>query len=133
MLARAITALNGAIFGLTGVAFLVDPVGMAAAVSLTAGTPVSVNEIRAFYGGLEVGLGVLLLSAAVRRIWLAPVLALQVAVLGGIVMARLLGFAAEGLPGQPIYTLLAIELAMGLSAGIAYALLRRNATRGFED
>lgn len=124
-LARIITALNGATFGLTGVAFLVDPAGMAAAVDMAPDGPVAVNEIRAFYGGLEVGLGGLLLWAALRRTWLGPALVLQLAVVGGIVAGRLLGFAVEGLPGDPVPALLAIELVMGLTAALAYVRLRK--------
>ncbi|MBT4499470.1 MAG: DUF4345 family protein [Gemmatimonadetes bacterium] len=126
-LARVITALNGMTFGLTGIAFLVAPTVLAATVDLRLDTPVALNEIRAFYGGMEVGLGTFLLYVAVRGVWLVPALTLQVLIVGGTIFGRLFGIVLEGAPGSPVYSLLAIETVMLLAPLVVLARLRSGA------
>ena len=55
-----------------GLWLLVDPVGGLAGVDIAATSPAGVIELRGFYGGLEVGLGVFLLGCARRPDWRVP-------------------------------------------------------------
>jgi hypothetical protein len=79
-----------------GLWFLVDPVVPLAAIGIRAEGPAAATEFRAFYGGLELGLGALLLAAAARPAWRRPGLWLVLAANGGIALGRLLGIALDG-------------------------------------
>lgn len=92
----AVLALAGLGFLGFGLWFLVDPIGPLAAIGITAtGTPAP-TEFRAFYGGLEVGLGALMLVAAAKPDWRTAGLWLVIATNGGIAAGRLIGVAIDG-------------------------------------
>ena len=76
--------------------FLVDPIAPLAAIGITATGAPAATEFRAFYGGLEVGLAVLLLVAAARPHWRIAGLWLVLAANAGIAAGRLLGVAIDG-------------------------------------
>ena len=65
----AVLALAGLGFLGFGLWFLVDPIGPLAAIGITATGAPAPTEFRAFYGGLEVGLGALMMVAAMRPEW----------------------------------------------------------------
>lgn len=68
-------------------------------------TPVAHTEIRAFYGGLELGMAVFFLRALRDPAWYRPALFVQAASLGGVVLARLAGIVVDG-SGEPLLFLL---------------------------
>ncbi|MFN6997377.1 MAG: DUF4345 family protein, partial [Aquincola tertiaricarbonis] len=76
--------------------FLVDPVAPLAAIGIRAEGAAAATEFRAFYGGLELGLGALLLAAAARPAWRRPGRWLVLAANGGIALGRLVGIALDG-------------------------------------
>src|SRR3954465_15395605 len=78
-----------------GVALLVRP-ALLGALGIELGRPAAVTEIRAFYGGLELGLAGFFAAASTRDEWLRPALFAQAASLGGIVLARMIGLALDG-------------------------------------
>lgn len=94
--ATLLIALAGLGFLGFGLAFLVSPLPTLAAAGLVLEGPVAATELRAFYGGLEVGLGVFLLACAARPAQRRTGLWLTLASNGGIGLARLLGLAVSG-------------------------------------
>lgn len=110
-----------------GLWFLIDPLAPLAATGITVSGAPAPTELRAFYGGLEVGLGLLLLAAARcpshRRAGLWLVLASN----GGIGLARLLGVAIDG-TWVPFFTV-AILWEAGFATLAALALRRTTAER----
>lgn len=93
--AAIVLALAGLGFLGFGAAIVVDPAGVLAPVGIS-GTAAGLVELRAFYGGLELGLGAFLLACAACPGWRRPGLWAVLAVNGGIAAARLLGIATSG-------------------------------------
>lgn len=119
----AVLALAGLGFLGFGLWFLVDPIGPLAAIGITATGAPAAAEFRAFYGGLEVGLGLLMLVAAVKPDWRTAGLWLVIATNGGIAAGRLIGVAVDGV-WVPFFTYalvwevgFAALAAAGLAAG----------------
>lgn len=104
-----------------GIALLIAP-ALLGVVGIELPTPAARTEIRAFYGGLEIGLAIFLAAAARRDDWLRPALFAQAAVLGGIVIARLLGVLIDGSAEPMIFLFAAIE---GAGAILGFVALRR--------
>jgi hypothetical protein len=78
-----------------GVAIVWDPAAVLGKVGIS-GSPAGLVELRAFYGGLELGLAAFLLACAFRPDWRRPGLWLVALVNGGIGLSRLLGIALSG-------------------------------------
>jgi hypothetical protein len=88
--------------------------------------PAAATEIRAFYGGLELGLAAFFLAAARREAWLRPALFAQAAGFGGIVIARLVGIVIDGSASPMIFLFAAIEGAGALLGAVALRRLGRS-------
>jgi hypothetical protein len=93
-LPRVSLGLVGTTFLGFGIAFLLVPERMAEVVELEARTSRPLIEIRAMYGGFEVGLGVFFLVAIARTRWIRAALAAQILGLGGLAVGRIYGMAA---------------------------------------
>jgi hypothetical protein len=114
-----VLALAGLGFLGFGLWFLVDPIGPLAAIGITATGAPAATEFRGFYGGLEVGLGALMLVAAAKPQWRIPGLWLVLATNGGIAAGRLLGIAIDGV-WVPFFTYALVwEVGFALLAAVA--------------
>jgi hypothetical protein len=122
----AVLALAGLGFLGFGLWFLVDPITPLALTGITATGAPAPTEFRAFYGGLEVGLGLLMLYAAAKPQWRTAGLWLVIATNGGIAAGRLLGVAIDGV-WVPFFT-----YALVWEAGFAVlaAIALKGASRG---
>lgn len=89
-------ALAGLGFLAFGGWLVVDPAGGLATVGIAATAPAGLIELRAFYGGLELGLGAFLLACAANPGWRRPGLWLTALGNGGIGLARIAGILATG-------------------------------------
>lgn len=118
--ARAVVALSGAVFAGTGLLFLLEPATVEW-VDLPVSTATARNDVRAVFGGLEMGLGAFLLLAAFWPGWLRAGLAAQLAAFGGLVAGRVVSLALDGWPGLLSAGLLAAEL-VGVGLGLLAAL-----------
>jgi len=81
-----------------------------------------VTELRAMYGGLQIGLGALALSGALRAALTRPALLALAFLCAGLGSARLLGTVFDG--GVSSYTIAGLAFEF-LSAGLAIRFLRR--------
>lgn len=108
-----------------GVAFLVAPDTLIASVDLSPTSPVGLTELRAFYGGLEIGLAVYLISCLLgdRRDLISgtSVTALS---MGAVALARAWGMWVDGTAGSAMAGFMATELLLAGLALIARQRLR---------
>lgn len=101
---------------MVGAAFLAAPEGTGALVGVSLPSVTARNDVRAVYGGLQLGCATFLGLCAARRQWLVPGLAAQLLTLGGLFAARLVSLAADGVPTILGFALQGAEL-VGLAAG----------------
>lgn len=78
-----------------GLAIVAAPEAVLAPVGIS-GTTAGLIELRAFYGGLELGLAAFLFACAAKPAWREPGLWSVALVNGGIGAARLLGIGLTG-------------------------------------
>ena len=105
---------SAAAFAGVGVLFLLDPTGMAARVGVTLTGATADNDVRAVYGGLQLGCCAFLALCALRPAWHAPGVAAQLLLFGGLVAARVVSWTMAGLPDA---------LGLGLHAAEGVGLL----------
>lgn len=120
-----VIALAGAGFLAFGLWLTLDTAAALAAVDIAAGSAAGLIELRAFYGGLELGLGALLLACAMRPDWRAPGLWAVLLCNAGIAGVRLAGIAASGVFTPFFGWALAWELGFSALAATALWLRRR--------
>jgi len=116
---RGLLALNGVLYLGLGLAFALDPVGWAAKVGLSLDAPGPVTEVRAIYGGLELGLGVLFVLCTMRGAWLMPGVVGLLCTYGGLATLRGVSLLGAGDHGDLHPKLLAIELMGTVLSGVA--------------
>lgn len=117
-LARLVLWLGGLAFLGFGVAFLLAPLQTLAGAGVTASGAVAATELRAFYGGLEVALGALLIAADLRG-RRREGLILNLASYGGIGAARLLGLAIGSGASDFMWFALATEILLATLSALA--------------
>lgn len=120
LFARILLWLAGLGFIAFGIAFIVDPLGTLGATGIAISGDLAATELRAFYGGLELGLGGFLIAtdlvAGMRRTGLL----LCATSYGSIGLARLLGIALAGSATPFLWFALATELAFCVLGLVAY-------------
>lgn len=109
LLARFILWLGGLCFLGFGLAFLIAPLPTLGATGIVLQGDLAATELRAFYGGLEVALGTLLIAADLRGARQQGLL-LSLASYGGIGLARALGITLAGTATPFLWFALATEL-----------------------
>src|SRR5207342_3678885 len=114
--------LAGAGFLAFGVWLILDPAGGLATVGIAALSPAGLIELRALYGGLELGLGAFLLLCALRPDWRRPGLWAVLLGNGGIGLTRLVSIALSGV-FVPFFAY-ALIWELGFAALAAWALRR---------
>jgi len=103
-----------------GVWLIIDPVSGLTTVGIAALNPAGQIELRALYGGLELGLGVFFLLCAARPDWRRPGLWAVLLGNGGIGLTRLLGIALSGV-FTPFFAV-ALVWELGFAGLAAWAL-----------
>jgi hypothetical protein len=102
-----------------GLWLLADPVGALAKIGIATSSKTGEIELRAFYGGMEIGLGLFLAWCVFRPEWQQSGLWLVLLTNGGAGLARLIGIAAAGSFGSYLGWALAWELGFASLAGLA--------------
>jgi hypothetical protein len=113
--ARWVLAASALPFGGIGAAFLGWPHEMARHLELEITGATGTTDLRAVYGGLQIGIAVLLLLGAARSALTRCALATAVAGFAGLAAARVAGLAVDGGEQALNHLLLAGEL-VGLAA-----------------
>jgi hypothetical protein len=121
-LARASLALAALAFLGFGLLFLLRPESIQSmGVLLESAT--ARTEIRGFYGGLEVGLGLFFFVSLLRVAWFRPALLAQAATLSGIALGRIVGIVVEGSGEVLIWFYASVEIAGALLGLVAYVAM----------
>jgi hypothetical protein len=102
-----------------GLAFMLRPLETIGAAGIEVTGAVAATELRAFYGGLELALGALLLAGALRPGRRRDALVLCLASYGGIGTARLLGIVLAGGASPFLWFALGTELLLATMAALA--------------
>jgi hypothetical protein len=124
--ARLVLALSALPFAGLGLAFLLAPAALAAQVDVALGSATADHDVRAVYGGLQLGCAALLGWGAVRPERVRFALIAQVLFYGGLASARVLAWALAGAPGA---LGLALHAAEALGVGAAWLALGRLGSR----
>lgn len=107
---------------------IVDPAGLMAPVGVYADSVSGLNELRANYGTLQIGLGLMVLYAALTPAWYRFGLLLGATYMGGLLVGRILGWVQDGSPGLLILLVaLAEAVGVGFNLGGWVRLHRRGA------
>lgn len=101
--------LSGMGFILIGVNTFRDPIAAMAGVELGVQSINALNEVRANYGGMQMGIGLLLISAALMTWLTRPALLALSLVTGGLVIGRLMSVMIDGMPNSTVQALLGLE------------------------
>lgn len=120
--ARLVLGLAALPFLGIGFAFLLAPAALAARVDVALGSATADHDVRAVYGGLQLGCAALLAWGAARPERVRFALAAQLLLYGGLAGARLVAWAAVGAPGS---FGLALHAGEALGFGAAWLALRR--------
>jgi hypothetical protein len=131
--ARALLWMGALAFAGPGLGFLLAPERFAAAVDLALLSPTAASDVRAVFGGLEIGLALWLGATALGSAPLGPALAAQCAALGGMVVGRVASLGADGVPGALGWLLFAIETALLVASLVAIRSLARARSRHPSD
>jgi|GEM_PF-411701 hypothetical protein len=107
---RIVLAFDGVAYLALGLWLCADPTGGLAGVQVAALNPIGETELRAMYGGLEVGLGIFGLHAARNAALGVAALWANVYVLTGLAAARAAGVLLGGGDSPIMRTLLSFEL-----------------------
>lgn len=99
-LSRALLGFVSFTFFVFGGLCLASPEWLAGVLGLTIDSPNAAIEIRAFYGGLELGLGAIFAVLAARREWVRPGLVALALILTPVLAARILGIVLDGADGR---------------------------------
>jgi hypothetical protein len=116
--ARLVLALSAVPYAAIGLLFLVLPAAGAGRVGLALGGATADADVRAVYGGLQLGVAAFLALCAARPGWVRAGLAAQVLGFGGLAGARVVSLAVVGAPAPLGLALHGGELA-GLACGLA--------------
>lgn len=123
-----ITAASG--FAGFGIACLVRPKSMLKRVDVRASSSRGTTELRAMYGGLELGLGVFFAAAAAKPEWSRPALVAQTLGLGALAASRLAGILADHPRGPLMKVLFVAESSAAVLGAAALATPREKRFAG---
>lgn len=115
-LARSLVFTSALIFIVVGAGFLVIPKQSADVLEISLPTAMARTDMRATYGGLELGFGIFLILCVVRREWMRPGLWALALTVGGFATGRLVGLIVEGTINNFMLFFLVLELAVALLA-----------------
>lgn len=120
---RLILVIAAATFAFFGLTFLVNPAGMASVVELHPATSTSTTDIRAVYGGLELGIAALLSAALRTRV--REGLLMATILFGGLLLGRITGILVDGPVSPTTWRVFSAELFATLGSAFGLFLTRR--------
>lgn len=123
-----ITAASG--FAGFGIACLIRPKSMLDRVDVRPSSARGTTELRAMYGGLELGLGAFFAAAAAKDEWSRPALLAQTLGLGAVAGSRLAGILRDRPRGPLMKVLFAAECSAAALGAVALATRREQTLAG---
>jgi len=127
--ARLVLVLSAVPFACIGAAFLLFPAEMSSLVGVSFSGATADADIRAVYGGLQLGCAVVLLLAAANPARHRFGLLIQMILYGGLAASRFVAYAIAGLP-SPLGLSLHVAELLGFATGLlAWQRLARGSER----
>lgn len=123
-MARGVLVLGSVGFAVFGGLLLLWPVETMARIGFEVAPGIGATEIRAFYGGAELALAVLIAMCATRPHRLADGLVLNGLVYGLIGLSRLYGMGVDGTQSSFLWIALGTELGLALASLVLWRSLR---------
>lgn len=123
-LARIGLGFTALVFAGLGVAFLGWPLEMGRSVDVTVTSDVGTVELRAMYGGFELGFAAFLVACMRRRDWLAPGLLVTALTIGSLGATRVASGLALGAFRGAHPILAAVEIGGALLAAFLWTRVR---------
>ncbi len=117
---RTVLGFFGLSFLVFGLWALFAPTGMAKLIHFDLVNAIARTEFRAFYGGVEIALAVLLLAPLFRSEWIGPALVLLAVSSAAIALSRITGIVLDGAGGGFIYAALVWEISAAALAAWAW-------------
>ena len=108
-----------------GVMAAFDPVGLLGPLGFVLSTSEAITEARAFYGGAEIALGLLMSACALKPHWRAPGLVLVAACFAGIGSVRAIAMALSGTHTTFLVFALCVEIVLVVLALWALKLFQK--------
>ena len=128
--ARAYLYFVGAMGLLFGVWYLVAPTGLTDPTGFGPLGPNALTDVRATYGGFQIGSGLFMLWAAGSDARVRTALVLQALTIGAIGACRLVGFAIDGPPNGFLISAIVTEITLTALALVALRRLPRTPAAG---
>jgi hypothetical protein len=116
---QVVVRVSAALFLLLGLSFLFMPEFMASKVGMELTSTTAKTEVRATYGGLEIGLACFLLLSSFHRDTLRAAIVALICCVSGYISGRIIGIAMDGSPTATTWFMLIFEilwLGMALNA-----------------
>jgi hypothetical protein len=113
----------GLVFGFL---YLFAPQSMTDPTGFPALGPNALTDVRATYGGLQIGTGLFLLWSAREEARVRPALVLQVLLVGGVALSRAFGIAVDGAPNGVLVGALVTEVTITLVGLVALGRVGRS-------
>lgn len=124
-LARFTLWLCGLGFVGFGLVFMLDPLGAFASIGIELEGDLAAAELRAFYGGFEIGVGLLILASDYAARHRPYGLMLAFGAYGGIAIGRVVGMLVGTVATPFLWAALVVEAVLALLALTALIGLRR--------
>ena len=94
--ARMYLRIFGALTAVIGLVYLIAPEGLTDAAGFGTLAPGGLTDVRATYGGIQLGMGGFLLWAAADEARVRPALVLVMLSIGAVALSRAIGLAVDG-------------------------------------
>ncbi len=129
MVPRIILGLSALVYVGIGLAFIIAPESLLPRVNITAPSGTALTDVRAVYGGLDLGVGVLLAYCLMRNEIQTGLVACTLT-LGGLAIARIIGMTLDAAQDTITYGLLTSELVGAAMAAVGLYLYRPDTVSG---
>ena len=116
MFAAIVLLLAGLQLLAVGVMAAFDPVGLLSPLGFRLSTAEAITEARAFYGGAEIALGLLMSACALKAGWREAGLVLVAACVAGIGSVRAIAMAVSGAHTTFLLFALSVEIVLVILA-----------------
>jgi len=128
-LSQIYLAVSALAFLLIGLHTFHDPVTAMAGLDMQPHSVNAFNEIRANYGGMHLGISLLLALGLLSKAWRKPSMWINVVFTSGLVLGRLVSISADGWPNDLVRMLLGIEAAAALTGLALLCFLNKHDAR----
>jgi hypothetical protein len=116
---KILVALGALMFAGFGVNGLLRPASVLEMMQASAGHATTLNEVRAMYGGFELGVAAFLVACLLDRWSIKAGLFLMTSIFAGAVVSRALSMAVDGAPSGLFFNVWYVEIVFAVLGVVA--------------